>query len=273
MSRHPVNALAVLGGLLVGLFVVEGCDLQDESVPQLEGEDSTYVSSAGIRFRRIPAGSFQMGSADGQEDERPVHDVEITEPFYISVSEVTQVQWRSLMDRNPSHFRRAYRPVDSVSWHRARVFIQRLNEKEETDLYRLPTEAEWEYAVRGRSSTRFHFGEARDSLAEHAWYSYNSEQRTHRPCRKQRNPFDLCDMHGNVWEWVHDGYDPTFYEHSDREDPVNTGALSDPRVIRGGGWYSVAPDMRSANRAWARPGAQDSQLGFRVVREIPDEEQ
>lgn len=191
----------------------------------------------------------------------------------MSVYEVTQVQWEALMDRNPSAFQGPYRPVDSVSWYRVRTFVERLNSKEDTDLYRLPTEAEWEYAVRGGSNTRFHFGRAKDSLVKYAWYSYNSERRTHRGCRKRGNPFGLCDMYGNVWEWVRDGYDPTFYKRSDRVDPVNRGRPSGPRVIRGGGWFSAGSDMRSANRSWARPGGQNSQLGFRIVREIPEEEQ
>lgn len=273
MPRHPIGILGLLGGLLVGLLVLEGCDLRRGSPPQLKGSDSTYVNSIGMRFRRIPAGTFQMGSTEGQKDERPVHEVKITEPFYMGIHEVTQVQWGILMDRDPSYFRGAHRPVDSVSWHRARIFIDRLNKREETDLYRLPTEAEWEYAVRGGSDTRFHFGEARDSLSAHAWYGFNSERRTHRVGRKRRNPFGLYDTYGNVWEWVRDAYGPRFYERSARVDPMNHGSPFGARVIRGGGWFAVVSDLRSANRGWARPGARDPQLGFRIVREIPEEEQ
>lgn len=274
MARFPGEVLVLLGGLLVGLWVVQGCDLRDDSPPRLESQDSTYVNSIGIRFRRIPGGAFQMGSATGQKDERPAHEVEITEPFYIGIHEVTQLQWEILMNRNPSRFRGAHRPVDSVSWRRARVFIERLNQREETDLYRLPTEAEWEYAVRGGSETRFHFGEARDSLGVHAWYGFNSDRRTHQVGRKRRNPFGLYDVYGNVWEWIRDSYDPQFYERSGRVNPVNSGGgLLAPRVIRGGGWFAVVSDLRSANRGWARPGARDPQLGFRIVREIPIKEQ
>lgn len=264
----------MLAGLLVGLCVASGCDLRQDAPPQLKGDDSTYVNSVGMRFRHIPAGTFRMGSADGQRDERPLHEVEITEPFYLGVHEVTQTQWRILMDENPSHFQGPYRPVDSVTWNRARAFIDRLNQREETDLYRLPTEAEWEYAVRGGSKTRFHFGNPRDSLEAYAWYSYNSERRTHRVGTRLRNPFGLYDMYGNVWEWTRDAYAPDFYERSGHVNPVNTGGVLVPRrVIRGGGWFSVVSDLRSANRAWARSDARNSQLGFRVVREIPEEEQ
>ncbi|MFB6099133.1 MAG: formylglycine-generating enzyme family protein, partial [Salinibacter sp.] len=273
MARRPLGIWGVLGGLLIGFCGLGGCDARGPVPPQPEGSDSTFVNSIGIRFRRLPAGTFRMGSATGQADEQPVHTVTITEPFYMALYEVTQVQWGILMEQDPSHFRGPHRPVDSVSWRQARTFIDRLNEKEETDLYRLPTEAEWEYAVRGRTETRYHFGKTRDSLRNYAWYSFNSERRTHRVGRKLRNPFGLYDMYGNVWEWVRDAYSPNFYERSARVDPLNTGKPLSPRVIRGGGWYSVVSDMRSANRSWARPKAQNVQLGFRIVREIPEDEQ
>lgn len=263
------GVLAGVAGLLASIFLLFGCD-QGGPVPNVEDGDSTVVNSVGIRLRRIPAGSFLMGSVDGQNDEIPVHEVEISEPFYIGVHEVTQLQWEIVMDQNPSHFRGAHRPVDSVSWRQARTFIRRLNEREETELYRLPTEAEWEYAARGGSDTRYHYGDGRDSLRIYAWYSFNSERRTHRVGRKRKNPFGLFDIYGNVWEWIYDAYDGTFYERSSGVDPVNTPGLIAPRrVIRGGGWFAVVSDLRSANRGWARPGAQNEKLGFRIVREIP----
>ncbi len=262
----------LLAGLLIGLCLVSGCDLQGESEPQPREPDSSYVNSIGIRFQRVPAGTFQMGSARGQDDERPVHEVKISEPFYVSAHEVTQLQWDILMDENPSYFEGPHRPVDSVSWHRVQDFIERLNQKEDTDLYRLPTEAEWEYAARGGSDARFHFGDGRDSLSSHAWYSLNSDRRSHRVGQKGNNRFGLYDMHGNVWEWTRDRYSPQFYERSRRVDPVNEAeGVRVPYVIRGGGWYSVVADLRSANRAWARSDSRDPQLGFRLVREIPDD--
>lgn len=256
-------------GLLLG-----GCDSQLE--PSSEGgeSDSTFVNSIGMQFRKIPAGTFQRGSLEGESDERPVRDVEITEPFYLSTHEVTQIQWEALMDHNPSHFEGGFRPVDSVSWDRAQAFIDRLNENEETDRYRLPTEAEWEYAARGGTTTRFYFGDTRDSLRSHAWYSANSDKRTHRVELKRPNSFGLHDMYGNVWEWTRDAYSPVFYQRGSQIDPVNLSQdPRPPRVIRGGGWFAVGSSMRSANRAWARPGSQNSQLGFRVLREIPPDEQ
>lgn len=272
--RLSLQTTTLLGGLLISICVLGGCDVQRESSPESGKSDSTFVNSVGMTFRKIPAGTFRQGSLEGESDERPVRDVEITEPFYLGTREVTQIQWESLMDQNPSHFEGVFRPVDSVSWNRAQAFIDRLNEKEDTDRYRLPTEAEWEYAARGGTSTRFYFGDTRDSLAAHAWYSANSDRRTHRPELKRSNPFGLHDMYGNVWEWTQDAYSPTFYQSGGRVDPVNQSQeLRPPRVIRGGGWFSVGSSMRSANRAWAQPDSRDSQLGFRVLREIPPDEQ
>lgn len=277
-ARLPVESLILLGGLLVGIVFLGACD--DGAVSgrldaksSEEGSSERLVNSIGMEFRRIPAGTFQMGAADGEADERPVHEVEIDAPFYIGSGEVTQVQWEALMDRNPSHFSGRFRPVDSVSWNQAQEFIRRLNEKEDTDLYRLPTEAEWEYAARGGSQTRYYFGHQRDSLSNHAWYSANSDERTHRTEQKSPNAFGLHDVYGNVWEWTRDAYDPTFYQRSPRINPVNTGAPNAPRVIRGAGWFAVSSMMRSANRGWARADIQNSKLGFRLVREIPADEQ
>lgn len=274
MIRRIVSGLVGLWGLLAVGMTAGSCDLQHSPPPQLSGTDSTvYVNSIGIEFRRIPAGTFQMGSSRGEDDEAPVHEVTITEPFYIGATEVTQYQWARLMDENPSHFRGLYRPVDSVSWYQAQAFVDSLNQKEDTDLYRLPTEAEWEYAARAGSTSPYYFGTAQDSLPNHAWYSLNSEARSHRVAEKHSNPYGLHDVYGNVWEWVRDAYSPTYYERSARTNPVNTANRSRRRVIRGGGWYAVISSLRSANRGWARPFARDPQLGFRVVREIPENEQ
>lgn len=270
----PLSRVFVVLGLVVGLWSLHGCDFEGNSVPQIDGGDSTFVNSIGMKFRHIPAGTFRMGSSDGDEDERPIHPVEITEAFSIGVHEVRQREWIALMDENPSYFEGPQRPVERVTWHQAQAFIDSLNQKEETDRYRLPTEAEWEYAVRAGSDTRFHFGEEREDLASYAWYSTNSEERTHRSGGKRGNPFGLYDVYGNVWEWTQDTYDEGIYEANRRVDPVNiSGGRYSPRVIRGGGWYSVASNMRSANRGWARPRGQSAQLGFRLVRERPDDEE
>ena len=257
---------------LAASVLLIGCSLGENRPKQVAGGDSIHVNSLGMTFEYVPAGTFEMGSTEGDEDERPVHDVEITEPFYLARTEVTQRRWEQVMSENPSVFRAPYRPVDSVSWHQANAFVDSLNRREDTDRYRLPTEAEWEYAARGGSGTRYYFGTARDSLSEHAWYGINAEERTHDVGRLRGNPFGLQDMYGNVWEWVEDAYDASYYERARPTDPLNRGTRSEPRVIRGGGWYGSYLDLRSANRAWARPGAADAQLGFRVVYETADDE-
>lgn len=275
MARPAAYVLLLLGGLLLGLGLLGGgCDFQNSTPRMNGGTDSTiFVNSIGMEFRRIPAGAFEMGSSRGEDDEAPPHDVSITEPFYMGAHEVKQLHWRTLMDDTLSQFRGIHRPVENVSWYQARAFVDSLNAREETDRYRLPTEAEWEYAARGGASTRFYFGVAWDSLSNHAWYSANSEERTHRVAEKHSNPFGLHDVYGNVWEWVRDAYSPQYYARSEQQDPLNTGRGRSPRVIRGGGWFGVESSLRSANRGWARPGSRAPQLGFRVVREIPGDEQ
>lgn len=266
VNRH-VLVVAVLG-----LFLPVGCDRDDAPLRHSSGTDSIYVNSIGMQFQYVPAGHFVMGSTTGEDDEQPRREVEITTAFFLATTEVTQQQWEAVMASNPSTFERPNRPVDSVSWYRAQAFVDNLNRKEDTDLYRLPTEAEWEYAVRGGTSTRYYFGESPNPLRDHAWYTVNSEEGTHRVARRLSNPHGLYDVYGNVWEWMEDAYDPTFYRRGARTDPMNPGSLGAPRVIRGGGWDGSATDLRSANRGWARPGVAGSQFGLRILREIPEDE-
>jgi formylglycine-generating enzyme required for sulfatase activity len=232
----------------------------------------TVVNSVGMRFVRIPAGTFQMGSETGQDDEVPVHKVRISEPFYMGALEVTQQQWNQLMNENPSRFQEPFHPVERVTWFDAQAFIDSLNQKEGVGLYRLPTEAEWEYAARAGTRTPFSFGASNDSLKAYAWYNVNAEEHTWPAGRKKANPFGLHDIHGNVWEWVQDSYNPFFYRFSPTVDPKNDQD-SNARIIRGGGWLSIKKDMRAANRAWTRGDTGSLMIGFRVVREIPEDEQ
>lgn len=272
---RPVSA-SLSAALLLGLLSASlqtGCDQGSNSPPRVESDDSLYVNSIGMTFEYVPPGRFQMGSEHGEIDEQPVHGVHITEGFYIGTYEVTQAQWNQLMADNPSYFEGVNLPVENVNWYQVQAFIDSLNEREETTLYRLPTEAEWEYATRGETDTRFYFGSTSDSLRHHAWYGFNSDRRAHAIGTKRSNPYGLHDVYGNVWEWIADAYDPSFYESSAVRNPLNTGSARSRRVIRGGGWYGVVSDLRSANRGWARPGAADPQLGFRLVRELPQSEQ
>ncbi len=157
-------------------------------------------------------------------------------------------------------------PVESVSWEDAQEFIGRLNElSEETGrVYRLPTEAEWEYACRGGTTTRYYFGDSSDELGEYAWYSGNSERRTHSVGQKRPNAWGLYDLHGNVWEWCSDWYSGDYYANSPLEDPTGpeSGSI---RVYRGGSWDFTARSCRSAYRYGYWPGYRLHYLGFRVA--------
>ena len=264
MLRASICTAALL---LAGLLA--GCDSADfDSPPALStpSDGETYVNSLGMTFQRIPADTFSMGSAEGQENERPVRSVVLTEDFYMAEHEVMQRSWNRLMEENPSEFLDPYHPVESVTWPEVQTFIQRLNEREEDNYYRLPTEAEWEYAARAGSATAYHYGDNPDRLGEYAWYALNAEGSTYPVRRKKPNAFGLFDMHGNVWEWVQDYYHPTYYRWGATTDPQGP---SEGRgyVIRGGGWRGVPVDLRTANRGWALPDYASPILGFRLVRE------
>jgi len=235
-----------------------------------------------MKLRLIPPGEFMMGSPESDEGRRdnegPQHRVRITRPFYMGVYPVTQSQWASVIGNNPSSFSdggiRSDRvsglstddfPVEMVSWEEAQELIGRLNDFEETGwVYRLPREAEWEYACRAGTTTRYYFGDDAGELAEYAWYGGNSRDRPHRVGQKRANSWGLYDMHGNVWEWCSDWFSADYYANSPLEEPKvpESGSL---RVFRGGGWGSTARLCRSADRRRAGPGYRRYYLGFRVA--------
>jgi formylglycine-generating enzyme required for sulfatase activity len=219
-----------------------------------------------MTFVRIPAGEFRMGSTDGHDDERPVHTVRISQPFYLGIHAVTQGQWEVVMD-NPSRFTGdPNRPVERVSWEDVQAFISRLNAREGRTLYRLPTEAEWEYAVRAGSTTAYCFGDHSHRLGEYAWYSENASGQTHPVGTRQPNVWGLYDMHGNVWEWVQDWYGK--YTAEPVTDPQGPASGSF-RVVRGGSWRDDARLGRSAYRDDGAPGTRVDILGFRLLRTAP----
>jgi formylglycine-generating enzyme required for sulfatase activity len=215
----------------------------------------------GIEFVAIAAGSFTMGSANGESDEKPAHQVAISSPFEIGKYEVTQEQWEKVMGRNPSYFKDCPKcPVEQVSWEDAQQFISQLNSLNDGYKYRLPTEAEWEYAARAGTS-----GDYAGVLEQMAWYSENSGGKTHPVGTKQPNAWGLYDMHGNVWEWVADWYDGGYYGKSPRQDPSGPSGGS-YRVKRGGGWNYAADVCRAAYRGYGTPGFRISDLGLRLAR-------
>jgi len=226
------------------------------------------TNSIGMKLSFIPAGEFMMGSPSSESqresDESPQHRVKISKGFYMGIYEVTQAQYKAVMDGNPSYFKGDNLPVEEVSWNDATEFCKKLSRKE-GKTYRLPTEAEWEYACRAGSQTRFCFGDSDSGLDEYAWCGYKkSGKQTHLVGQKKPNAFGLYDMHGNVWEWCQDWYDENYYSNSPGVDPEgpNTGTA---RVLRGGSWYGYPRRCRSAVRSRNGPGYRYVDLGFRVV--------
>jgi formylglycine-generating enzyme required for sulfatase activity len=230
----------------------------------------------------VPAGSFVMGSPPGEEgrqpndsDEDPQHLVTISRGFWLGRCEVTQEQWARVTGRqSPAHFAGSRHPVESVSWDEVRSFLHVLNQSAGADCYRLPTEAEWEYACRAGGHEPFAFGGDAGLLHRYAWFEGNAGDVSGRPGRTrpvgllQPNRWGLHDMHGNVWEWCADRYAAGYYAESPRDDPdgPSTGRR---RVKRGGGWFYPWYRCRSADRARGEPDARSSSVGFRLVRK-PD---
>ena len=226
---------------------------------------------AHIEFRLIPAGEFDMGSLPGElerdDDESPIRRVINSKPFYLGTCEVTQSQWKAVMGNSLrlSHFKGPDFPADGIQWADAVKFCQRLSEREH-ETFRLPTEAEWEFACRAGSTTSFSFGDDSSSLSQYAWFNSNSDSQTHPVGRKKPNAFGLHDMHGNVWEWCSDWYDE--YHTDSTVDPKGP-ADGITRVLRGGSWFCTPGLCRSANRGFNNPDTRDDDVGFRIVMECP----
>ncbi|MDY0170460.1 MAG: formylglycine-generating enzyme family protein [Thermoguttaceae bacterium] len=229
------------------------------------------TNSIGMEFVLIPPGEFMMGSPEDEEGrdsgrESPQHRVRITKPFYLGKYPITQQQWQAVMESNPSRFKGPKNPVENVRWGDCQEFLRRLNKRaaDPRQGFRLPTEAEWEYACRAGTTTRYSFGDDASQLGEYAWYEDNSDGQTHPVGQKRPNPWGLYDMHGNVYEWCADWFDENYYANSAVNDPAgpSSGWL---RVGRGGGWDSLAGSCRSALRSRVRPDALGRLLGFRVV--------
>ncbi len=215
-----------------------------------------------IRFRLIPKGTFTMGS--NRKGEKPSHRVTITKPFCLGQSEVTRRQWTQVMSgsANPRQQPSDELPITGVSWDQAHQFVARLNETTERPRFRLPTEAEWEYAARAGSVTPYSFG---DDFSKLTRYGNCGNGRAAPVHQLQPNPWDLYDMHGNVWEWVEDWYGA--YSDASAVDPKGP-AEGEERVRRGGGFESSADNCRSAARKAARPFKQMRNVGFRIVEDL-----
>jgi formylglycine-generating enzyme required for sulfatase activity len=236
-------------------------------------------NSIGMTFVRVPAGTFRMGSPESEpgrrEHESPTHEVRITRPFYLSVVPVTQAQYEAVKGKNPSKFNRSHgggpdHPVESCTWDQAIRFCERLARMSEEEVhhrtYRLPTEAEWEYACRAGTLTAFHCGErltGKDAVFAGAGGKYAAKS-TAPVSQYLGNAWGLADMHGNVQEWVQDWYEDYYYFDSPADDPLGPkrGVL---KTVRGGCWAMLAADCRSAARRGHAPDSPSDTIGFRVV--------
>ena len=235
------------------------------------------TNSLGMEFVLIKPGQFVMGSPKdepGRYAGETQRTVTLTSPFYLQTTEVTQAQWKELMDKNPSSQKGCgiNCPVEMVSWDDVQKFIKRLNEKEGTEEYRLPTEAEWEYACRAGNATAFPNGGitelecSRDpNLDAIGWYCGNSKNRIHPVAHKEPNAWGLYDMTGNVQEWCQDQFGP--YPSGEVTDPKGPAAGT-YRVMRGGTWYSPARDCRCASRFGSPPHYRFRHIGFRLCRTL-----
>ncbi|HUQ33326.1 MAG TPA: formylglycine-generating enzyme family protein [Pyrinomonadaceae bacterium] len=220
------------------------------------------TNQAGIEFVLIQPGSFMMGSNNGDADEKPVHQVTINYSFYMGKYEVTQAQWQSVMGNNPSYFKDcANCPVEQVSWNDAQVFIRKLNEMNDGYTYRLPTEAEWEYACRAGTT-----GDYAGILNEMGWYSENSGSKTHAVGSKRPNDWGLYDMHGNVDEWCEDWYHDSYYGAPTDGSAWLSGGEQKYQVLRGCAWNCSARGLRSAIRTFIPAGIRrNDDVGFRLA--------
>jgi formylglycine-generating enzyme required for sulfatase activity len=260
-----------------------------------DAQRQNITNTIGMKLALIAPGTFLMGStADDKEaydNEKPQHEVRITRPFYLGVHEVTQAQYEAVMGQNPSWFSSNgegkdqvadqstdHHPVERVSWLDAVTFCNKLSAKEglkpfyeiagetvrvpdgKEPGYRLPTEAEWEYACRAGTRTRYSFGDDAAGLGESSWYKANSQSKTHPVGQKQANTLGLFDMHGNVWEWCGDVYE--YY----RSPPPGIAPLGVDRVKRGGSLYDEPRYLRAASRSRNAPDNRSSTLGFRAAR-------
>jgi formylglycine-generating enzyme required for sulfatase activity len=273
MKRYVPIVVAILGYAVISLS--QGGRIRpaanqstNQSTNRKTNQAGTHASPTtlvvdlhGVKMElvSIPPGSFQMG-ADKYDNEKPAHQVVISKAFFLGRYEVTQAQWRAVMGSNPSRFRGDRLPVEQVSWNDAQNFIQGLNRMNDGYTYRLPTEAEWEYACRAGTT-----GEYAGDLDSMAWDMFNSGMQTHPVGAKRTNAFGLYDMHGNVWEWCQDWYGENYYTASPNTDPQGPVA-GQYRVLRGGSWVENAIAQRSATRYKNTPDYHIyGFIGFRVA--------
>ena len=231
--------------------------------PKPNSENVTTFTVKGVSFNMVyvQGGTFQMGSNTGDIDEKPIHNVTLS-PYKIGQTEVTQELWEAVMGSNPSKFVGLKRPVENVSWKDCQTFISELN-RLTGQSFRLPTEAEWEYAARGGVNDGTQYSGS-DAIATVAWYGTNSGGETHDVATKVPNRLGIYDMSGNVWEWCQDRYGSRYYKKSPNNNPTGPSSGFD-RVNRGGSWNNLATFCRSACRYFNTPSFTFDDLGMRLA--------
>ena len=271
--------------LLTFVFILfQGCKRKTPNeTPKNSAEVPGEIKDeSGIEMAQIPAGRFTMG--DEKEVDAKPHEVAVSS-FYIDKYPVTQEQYKKVMGENPSRWKGDKNPVEQVRWSDAVKYCNARSLKEGlrpcydlqtwqcnfgADGYRLPTEAEWEYACRAGSKTMYFFGNDSSKLADYAWLDENSGGKPRQVGQKQPNPWGLYDMHGNVWEWCNDFYQVDYYQESPEENPRGP-ETGETKVVRGGAWKFSADSCRSGYRYNEDPGYSDvcfgyDIYGFRCVR-------
>ena len=291
------NIVRGLLSLIVIVAFVAGCGKREESSSDAGASGTgkkkalvmqTIQTKSGLEMILIPAGEFTMGSDDGEEDETPVHKVQVDE-FLMDKYEVTQESYQAITGKNPSKYKNPKNPVDTVDWYSAAVNYCNMRslreglescydantEKCNFDAtgYRLPTEAEWEYACRAGTTTAYSFGKNASKLTKYAWVEDNSGKTTHPVGSKEPTPWGLFDMHGNVLEWCNDMYAEESYTDAKQKNPQGP-VNGDEGVLRGGSWSSLSEDSRSSSRASETTKYSDAcfgsdTYGFRCVRKAP----
>lgn len=288
MSKRLITAKILLGlcVVLVILFGLHRWKTINHKSPDKAAK--MIKTSSGIEMALIPGGWLSMGSNRGDPDEAPIHKVWIA-PFLMDRYEVTQEQYSKLVIGNPSCFKDARRPVEQIRWVEAILYCNARSLAEglepcydeetrecnfQANGYRLPSEAEWEYACRAGTNTDYFFGRDGRTLKKYAWYKDNANKKTQPVAQKKPNPWGLFDMHGNVAEWCNDKYDKNYYKRSPRKNPRGP-ADGKKYVVRGGAWNSGELTCRSAYRSGESPGSfadacfARPDIGFRCVRNAP----
>jgi len=272
-----------------------GCRREETPLPVGSSETpspvapETITTKSGIVMVKVPPGEFTMGDAAGNDDEKPAHNVRV-DGFLMDACEVTQESYQRITGKNPSKSKGPDKPVEQVSWYKAAVLYCNMRSARdelepcydaetgecnfEASGYRLPTEAEWEYACRCGKRAKYGFGNGESLLSKHAWFKGNSGKTTHPVGTKAPNDWGLYDMHGNVMEWCHDRYGEDYYGNSPAVNP--TGPTSgDECVLRGGSWSSSPESCRAAaryseTRQFADACFGSDNYGFRCVKRLPN---